>query len=162
LVVEQHFIHSDVGLIMVLQLFLSILFHSMTIEKPTELNVSGSIHIEVSGIRNDNGFLLIALFNQEKGFPDKEVLAFRKERIPAKKGTMKFDFSNLPPGKYAFGIIHDENDNRILDKGLFGIPKEGFCFSRQAMGTVGPPSFQSASIDVNTSAAVQILKISYW
>lgn len=134
----------------------------MTIENSTETNGKGSIHIEVSGIKNDKGYLLIALFNQDKGFPDKEELAFRKERIPAQKGTMKIDFSNLPPGKYAFGIIHDENDNRVLDKGLFGIPKEGFCFSRQAMGTVGPPSFQSASIDVSTTTIVQILKISYW
>ena len=147
---------------MMLNLLLSLLFHTMTIEKPAETSISGSIHIEVSGIRNDKGFLLIALFNQEKGFPDNEQLAYRKERIPAKKGTMKIDFPNLPPGKYAFGIIHDENDNRVLDKGLFGIPKEGFCFSRQAMGTVGPPSFNSAALEVSNSAAVQILKISYW
>ena len=102
------------------------------------------------------------MFNQDKGFPDKEQFAFRKERIPAKTGTMKLDFVNLPPGKYAFGVIHDENDNRVLDKGLFGIPKEGFCFSRQAMGTVGPPSFQAASVEVGNSVSVQMLKISYW
>lgn len=131
-------------------------------EKPNNILSSGSLHIEISGIKNDNGYLLVALFNQEKGFPDKEQLAFRKERIPAKTGTMKLDFANLPAGKYAFGVIHDENNNRILDKGLFGIPKEGFCFSRQAMGTVGPPSFNSASIEVGTGVSVQLLKISYW
>ena len=145
-----------------LTIFLSLLFHAVMTEKPALPDATGSIHIEISGLRNSNGYLLIALFNQEKGFPDKEVLAFKKERIPAKSGTMKIDFPNIPPGKYAFGVIHDENDNRILDKGLFGIPKEGFCFSRQAMGKMGPPSFQSAAFDVNTAAAVQILKISYW
>jgi len=131
-------------------------------EKPNHSLPSGSLHIEISGIKNDKGYLLIALFNQDKGFPDKEQFAYRKERIPAKNGTMKLDFANLPPGKYAFGVIHDENDNRVLDKGLFGIPKEGFCFSRQAMGTVGPPSFQAASVEVGNSVSVQMLKISYW
>ncbi len=147
---------------MLFTLILSLLFHSSMTEKPNNSIVSGSIHIEISGIKNDKGFLLVALYNQEKGFPDKEQLAIRKERIPAKSGTMKLDFLNLPPGKYAFGVIHDENDNRILDKGLFGIPKEGFCFSRQAMGTVGPPSFKSAAVEVGSGATVQMLKISYW
>lgn len=147
---------------MLFTIILSLLFQSSMTEKPNNSIVSGSIHIEISGIKNDKGFLLIALYNQEKGFPDKEQFAIRKERIPAKSGTMKLDFLNLPPGKYAFGVIHDENDNRMLDKGFFGIPKEGFCFSRQAMGTVGPPSFQAASVEVSSGASVQLLKISYW
>lgn len=122
----------------------------------------GSMFVEISGLRNSDGYLLLALFNGEAGFPDDRVKAFRTFRVKAEKGTMKINISDLPPGNYAFGVVHDENDNQKLDKGLFGIPKEGFCFSRQAMGTAGPPSFQAAAVMVTNSVTVQQVKMKYW
>jgi uncharacterized protein (DUF2141 family) len=132
--------------------------------QPTETaNSSGSsLVIELSGVRNSKGHVLIALFNQANGFPDQSDKAFRKLRIPANAGTIKASFDDLPPGSYAFGVVHDENDNQKLDTGLFGIPKEGFVFSRNAMGTMGPPSFDNAAIKIETKFAVQALKIKYW
>ncbi len=121
-----------------------------------------SLVIELSGVRNNKGHVLIALFNQANGFPDQSEKAFRKLRIPANAGTIKASFDDLPPGSYAFGVVHDENDNQKLDTGLFGIPKEGFVFSRNAMGTMGPPSFDNAAIKIETKFAVQALKIKYW
>ena len=44
-------------------------------------------------------------------------------------GVIIYDVNDLVPGTYAIALIHDENDNQRLDTGLFGIPKEGFCFS---------------------------------
>jgi uncharacterized protein (DUF2141 family) len=123
---------------------------------------NASLVIEISGIRNTKGYILIALFNQSTGFPDQSEKAFRKLRIPANTGTIKASFDDLPPGSYAFGVVHDENDNQKLDTGLFGIPKEGFVFSRNAMGTMGPPSFKDAAIEIGNSFAVQALKIKYW
>lgn len=123
---------------------------------------SGSLFVEIAGMRNSNGYLLLALFNAADGFPDNREKAFRKIRIKAEQGTMKLEIKDLPPGTYAFGVVHDENDNQKLDKGLFGIPKEGFCFSRQAMGTAGPPSFDAASVKVGAGITVQQLKIKYW
>ena len=126
-------------------------------------NSSGSsLVIELSGVRNNKGHVLIALFNQANGFPDQSEKAFRKLRIPANAGTIKASFDDLPPGSYAFGVVHDENDNQKLDTGLFGIPKEGFVFSRNAMGAMGPPSFDNAAIKIETKFAVQALKIKYW
>ena len=40
--------------------------------------------------------------------------------------------------------MHDENKNRRMDKGMFGIPKEGYGFSNDAMGFMGPPGFDKA------------------
>ena len=125
-------------------------------------NQSQSISFNISNIKNDKGYVLIALYNSEKGFPDKPALTFKKQRVKAVKGQLTIVFTDIPPGKYAAGIVHDENDNQKLDTGFFGIPKEGFCFSNQAMGTVGPPSFQSASISVLNKPVSQNLKMSYW
>jgi uncharacterized protein (DUF2141 family) len=142
----------------ILTLFASVLMQTTEICEPA----GASLVIEISGIRNSKGHVLIALFNQANGFPDQSDKAFRKLRIPANAGTIKASFDDLPPGLYAFGVVHDENDNQKLDTGLFGIPKEGFVFSRNAMGTMGPPSFDNAAIKIETKFAVQALKIKYW
>jgi len=128
----------------------------------SEINAGQSLTFNITNIKNDNGYVLVALYNSEKGFPDKPSLTFKKQRVKAVKGTLSIVFSDIPPGKYAAGIVHDENDNQKLDTGFFGIPKEGFCFSNQAMGTVGPPSFESASISVSNKPVSQNLKMSYW
>ena len=146
-----------------MQSFILSLFAFILMQPIESTESSGaSLVIELSGVRNNKGHVLIALFNQTSGFPDQSDKAYRKLRIPAAAGTLKASFDNLPPGTYAFGVIHDENDNQKLDTGLFGIPKEGFVFSRNAMGTMGPPSFDNAAIKIETKFAVQALKIKYW
>ena len=144
---------------MILQtlIFFSSLFCIMN---PT--NVQPTLKLEISGLKNNKGFILIAIFNSELGFPDKKELAVKKIRIPAQAGSFTYDVNDLVPGTYALAVIHDENDNQRLDTGLFGIPKEGFCFSKGAMGTFGPPSFQAASFVHKAPNSSQKLLIKYW
>jgi uncharacterized protein (DUF2141 family) len=125
----------------------------------TESN--SDLKIELNGLRNSKGHVLISLFSSSKGWPDDPDASFKKLRLPAQKNTMSFAFKNIPAGKYAIAIIHDENDNLRLDTGLFGIPKEGFCFSNNAMGTFGPPSFESAAFTFGPNTYLK-LNISYW
>jgi uncharacterized protein (DUF2141 family) len=125
-------------------------------------NVQPTLKLEISGLKNNKGFVLIAIFNSELGFPDKNELAVKKIRIPAQVGKIIYDVNDLVPGTYAIALIHDENDNQRLDTGLFGIPKEGFCFSKGAMGTFGPPSFQAASFVHKSPSSIQNLQVKYW
>ena len=144
---------------MILQtiIFFSSLFCIM---QPT--NVHPTLKLEISGLKNNKGFVLIAIFNSALGFPDKKELAVKKIRIPAQAGKIIYDVNDLVPGTYAIALIHDENDNQRLDTGLFGIPKEGFCFSKGAMGTFGPPSFQAASFVHKSPSSIQNLQVKYW
>lgn len=50
-------------------------------------------------------------------------------------------FNSLKAGTYAIRYFHDENENGELDTGTFGIPTEGYGFSNDARGFMGPPSF---------------------
>lgn len=54
-------------------------------------------------------------------------------------------FEDVPPGRYAVGVMHDEDDDEHFDQGFMGIPQEGYGFSRNAHGTMGPPSFEDAA-----------------
>ena len=140
----------------------TIIFFSslLCIMQPT--NVHPTLKLEISGLKNNKGFVLIAIFNSELGFPDKNELAVKKIRVPAQVGKIIYDVNDLVPGTYAIALIHDENDNQRLDTGLFGIPKEGFCFSKGAMGTFGPPSFQAASFVHKAPSSIQNLQVKYW
>ena len=123
---------------------------------------TATLNVEIEGIRNDKGHILLAIYESKTGFPNDPQKAIARKRIPAKAGKMTITVEGLAYKKYAFGIIHDENDNQKLDTGLFGIPKEGFCFSRQAMGTLGPPDYDKAAFDFKAGIETQKVKVSYW
>jgi uncharacterized protein (DUF2141 family) len=57
-------------------------------------------------------------------------------------------FRDLKPGTYAAGAFQDENSNGKFDRAWTGLPKEPWCVSRGARGTIGPPSFESAKFAV--------------
>jgi uncharacterized protein (DUF2141 family) len=60
-------------------------------------------------------------------------------------GVAACRFADLRPGTYAAGAFQDENSNGRLDRNWMGMPREPWCVSRGARGSVGPPSFSSAS-----------------
>lgn len=104
-----------------------------------------TINLTITKLRNTKGHLLVSLFNSKAGFPDKEAKAFRKERLSISGNTVSFSFTNLPAGQYAIAILHDEDDNLKMNSNFFGMPKEGYGFSRNVTGFMGPPSFADAS-----------------
>jgi len=65
-------------------------------------------------------------------------------------------FRNVAPGRYAISAFHDEDDDDELDRGLFGIPSEGYCASRNATGSFGPPSWSDAVFRVRGDRALRL------
>lgn len=57
-------------------------------------------------------------------------------------------FSDLRPGTYAVGAFQDVNLNGRLDRSWTGGAAEPWCVSRESRGTIGAPSFDSASFRV--------------
>lgn len=105
-----------------------------------------SIVIEVEGFETDEGRLRCGLFLR-KGWPEEEGRIAGTEAVIEDRRS-RCVFTMVTPGRYGVAVFHDENGNGKLDKNLFGIPTEDYCFSRGASGTMGPPSFASAALDV--------------
>jgi len=104
------------------------------------------IHVTVLDIRNSSGRVACALFESAEGFPvDFLRAATNIMVIKVRKTRARCDFEDIPPGRYALGVIHDENMNGKLDLGPLGIPKEGYGFSNDATGWLGAPTFEAAS-----------------
>lgn len=116
---------------------------------PAQASLPG-LHVEILGIRNSIGAVACALFEGPEGFPT-EFLRFATNimmvQVRATKATC--DFADIAPGTYALAVIHDENRDGELATNWTGKPKEGYGFSNDAKGTLGPPSFEAASFSYN-------------
>ncbi len=78
-----------------------------------------------------------------------------KAIIPVKENECTYLFKNIPYGNYAIALFHDKNDNKEIDKGLFGIPKEGYGFSNKSK------KYKKASFDLKSKNYEVIIKIKY-
>ncbi len=101
-----------------------------------------TIFFEILGLRNNNGHILLKLMNEKE-----EVII--KKSFEIKNKTVSGQFSNLKSGNYAIKYMHDENDDKKMNTGIFGIPSEGYGSSNDARGTFGPPAFADMIIAVN-------------
>jgi uncharacterized protein (DUF2141 family) len=106
---------------------------------------TGAITVRISGLRNTNGNLSVALFNTKEGFPGKFDRAFMKTVVPASGSEHVVVFDTVPFGSYAVAVRHDENANGKLDANFLGMPKEGVGTSNNPRSRFGPPSFKDAS-----------------
>jgi uncharacterized protein (DUF2141 family) len=114
--------------------------------------------VTVTGIKENKGSIRVGLFKSENDFLKKAVYG---ETVKATGPEVVVVFKNLPEGEYGLSVIHDENDNGELDSNFMGIPKEGFAFGNDAMGTFGPPPYNDAKIKVDSKNVTQRIKMRY-
>ena len=119
---------------------------------------STSLEVTVKNIKGTKGTIRVGLFNNEEQFLKTPL----KGKVVKVSGTeVKVTFEDLPFGDYAVSVIHDENENGELDSNAIGMPKEGFAFGNNAMGTFGPPSFNKAKVKVGDSPVQQTVSLKY-
>ncbi len=110
--------------------------------------------IKVSNIKELKGEMKIALYNNKSDF-DKQENPIATAQIPVDKNVIEVRFDNTPPSKdYAIAVHHDVNMNGKIDTNLLGIPKEGFCFSNNAMGSFGPPTYEDCKFEIKPGTFV--------
>ncbi|HRG37204.1 MAG TPA: DUF2141 domain-containing protein [Bacteroidia bacterium] len=121
---------------------------------------SYSLTVEVNNLRNSNGIVQFALYNMDGTIPDefykKSYKILKGEII---NGSAVISFKDLPTGKYAVNILHDENNNGKIDKG-FILPIEGIGFSNyQTIGLGNRPNFSKASFELTQNKTIIIKAI---
>lgn len=116
-----------------------------------------NLTVEVENLRNSKGVLLIALYDRDGSIPDEQYKNyFKMEKVTITNGAAQYTFSNLPKGNYAVNILHDENNNGKIDKGLI-LPKEGIGFSNySSIGLTNRPNFKKASFEFNQNKTIKV------
>jgi len=127
---------------LVLVMLLAISNYLTQAQEPKGIDVT----ITIINIKNDNGFILLGLHNQET-FMVREKPALKKIKEEINNGKIKVVFKNIPKGEYAIMVVHDENANNQMDFELNGMPKEAYGTSNNEM-SFGPPIFEDAKFNV--------------
>ena len=112
-----------------------------------------SLTVNVSGFKTNDGKLKVGLYNNEGTFL-KETYLSLDSKISDLKATVFF--KDLPKGEYAISLYHDENNSGVLEKGMFGIPKEAFACSNNAKGKMGPPKYIDAKFTLDSNKEIVI------
>lgn len=116
-----------------------------------------SLKVEVKGLQNSKGSVQYALYNKPGSIPDESFKkTFRILKGTIINGSSQVTFKNLPPGIYAVNVLHDENNNGKIDKGLI-LPKEGIGFSNyQSSGMKNRPDFSKAGFEIKADTAISV------
>ena len=104
-------------------------------------SVTGSLSVEVGNVRNAKGTVHVDLCPRDSFLG--EGCPYSGD-APAHAGTVTVVIAGVPAGQYAAQAFHDENRNRDIDRAIFGIPKEGVGFSRDARIRFSPPKWDDA------------------
>lgn len=126
-------------------LFLFAFMGSLAWTSQVSALVPSQLNVVVNGLRNTQGQVCVTIFGNSKGFPNNHdgVLKSKCNQISDRSSTITFD--NLQAGTYAVAVIHDQNQDQILNLNYLGIPTEGFGFSRNPKVRTSAPKFQDAA-----------------
>ncbi|MCY4608268.1 MAG: DUF2141 domain-containing protein [bacterium] len=124
--------------------------------------LAGELAIDVTGIRSDDGRVFLALHQDraDVSFPDDQG-AVAGAWMNAVAGTLSLVFPDLAEGHYAVSVMHDENGDGELDANLLGVPTEGYGFSNDATGFMGPPDFSDASVEIGDEPFHAVITLRY-
>ena len=120
---------------------------------------TGSISVEVGNVRNNRGTVVVDICPQDRFLEDGCIY---HGEAPARAGTTVVTVPNVPAGQWAAQAFHDENGNNEVDRAMFGIPKEGVGFSRNARITFSPPKWRDAVFSHQGRAEVIRFNLRYF
>ncbi len=114
-----------------------------------------TLTVTVEGVQNKGGTILVGLFDDSGEFPDGEMIDGAEYELRS-GGSVEIVIENIPAGDYAVSVLHDANDNGDIDMNDQGMPLEGFGFSNNAMGEMGPPDFDAAAFSIDEDMEIEV------
>lgn len=115
---------------------------------------SASLDVTVTGLHSTKGALLVCLWRDKAGFPTCQKSASAvPRRVAINATTMRVNFANLAPGRYAVTAQHDEDGDGKLKTNFIGMPKEGVGISNNPGGM---PGYDKSLVQVGAGTAIEV------
>ena len=102
----------------------------------------------------ETGGIMVALYNSAGTYAGGAPL--RTGRVDVAAGDRSVTFDGLAAGDYAMKSFHDVDNDGAMDTNPFGIPTEPYAFSNNAVGNMGPASWERAHFPVDGAVAQSI------
>ncbi|ADG12233.1 DUF2141 domain-containing protein [Caulobacter segnis] len=117
----------------------------------------GDLTLSFPGLATKSGKVMIAVYDSAQGWAAGK--AVRVAMAPASDSEPSAKIPALPTGTYAVRVFQDVDGDGKMSKNPFGLPTEPYGFSRDAMGQMGPPTFDDAAFEVKAGANAQTLHL---
>ena len=118
--------------------------------------MASDITVEVTKLLNKNGKLSIGLYNKNDDTFANISKYYKGVHLVINDKKVTYIFKNIQNGTYAISVIHDENENKELDKNFFGIPKEGYGFSNNIRPSFRSANFEESKFILNSDKIINI------
>ena len=117
--------------------------------------------VRVADLRNRKGQVRLGVFDRPAGFPTERGAALLWRSVPANADDRSFAVE-LPPGRYAVVVLHDENANKKVDRNFIGIPKEGYGVTNNPKPAARAATYREAAFDLPPAGAEMRVSIQYF
>jgi uncharacterized protein (DUF2141 family) len=110
----------------------------------TLFSTPAALKVIVKNIQVGRGMIVVDIYNSKESFFKDP---FASATVKPCSTTVEISF-NIPEGEYAVAGYQDLNDNGILDKGLFNIPREPYGLSNNFRPKWSAPKYDDCKLKV--------------
>jgi uncharacterized protein (DUF2141 family) len=129
--------------------------------QPTTAPAGAPLTVTITDVRNRKGDLVFGVFTQPDGFPNVKAKSVYWEVKSADADRVTFT-TRLPPGRYAAGVLHDQNGNGEMDKNLAGIPTEGYGVTNNPKPRFRKATFEEATFTLPPEGTETTISVQYF
>ena len=117
--------------------------------------------VTVKDLRNRKGQLVFGAFKSADGFPRvaKKSVNWQTKAVDGK--TVSFT-ADLPPGKYAASVLHDENNSGEMDFNIANIPAEGYGVTNNPKPAFRAATFKEATFTLPPEGKSVTISVQYF
>jgi uncharacterized protein (DUF2141 family) len=119
----------------------------------------GEVRVEVGALHGTKGHVLCTLFDSEAAY--KQLRPAKRLVVVAVQPITTCVFQDIAPGAYMITAVHDENDNGVLDKTIFGMPKEGYGVSNNHTYALKGPEFRESAVQLGNGLQSVSIRLRY-
>lgn len=111
-----------------------------------------TLNITITHVKQGKGSVYASIWADAETFFKKPMLS---KVMKADHDSLQFVF-RLKQGNYAISAFQDINENKKLDRGLFGIPKEPVAFGNNFRPKFSSPEFRDCSFRMDDDMKMTI------
>lgn len=112
--------------------------------------------------RNNTGHARIAVYNDPKTFCNESIRPYKEVSAKIINKECVITIGDMPDGDYALTLLHDENEDSVMNYNFLGLPKEGFGFSNNVLPGFIKPRFNDCKIKIVSGNIVsQTIRVRY-
>ena len=113
---------------------------------------TGTLIVIITGLTEPDAAVEVNVWRGADGWLDRssEESRFRTRTLRGEAGTARAEFPGIPHRDYAVTAYQDDNENSMLDQGMFRKPKERLGFSNGLRPRFSAPKYENAAVQLES------------